>query len=321
MRRIDCHVHLVGDGSSGSGCRFRAPNLIRSLAARYLLRTTGLPSSVLGGGLDEAYATKLLSLVKSSSIDAAVLLAMDMPRSDDGQVLEEKANFYVPNERVLELAAEHEEFIPACSIHPARPDAMEELEKCIEGGAKVMKLLPNCHNVNCSDSDFRPFWERMAKVGMLFLAHTGGEYTIPVINTKYADPRVLRLPAECGVICIAAHAAGRSGLVDPDYTGELIKMFADHTNVFADNSALATLNRWRTIKKVLPPAVCSRVLHGSDFPVPTSGFGPWLGRQLNWRDFRSISCESNSIERDALLKKAIGFPEETFTTLDGLLPS
>ncbi|SVD46603.1 uncharacterized protein METZ01_LOCUS399457, partial [marine metagenome] len=45
MRRIDCHVHLVGDGSSDSGCKFRTPNLLRSLAARYLLRTTGLPAS------------------------------------------------------------------------------------------------------------------------------------------------------------------------------------------------------------------------------------------------------------------------------------
>jgi hypothetical protein len=161
----------------------------------------------------------------------------------------------------------------------------------------------------------------MAKAGMVFLAHTGGEYTIPVLNKEYADPRVLRLPVECGVITIAAHAAGRSGLIDSDYTGELIKMFADFSHLFADNSALATLNRWRTIKKLLPPEVCSRVLHGSDFPVPSGGFGPWIGRQLKWKDFRTISRESNTIERDALLKTAIGFPEETFTRLDGLLPS
>ena len=321
MRRIDCHVHLVGDGSSGSGCRFRAPNLFRSLAARYLLHTTGLPVSLLHGGLDEAYLGKLLSLVKASTIDAVVLLGMDMPRSDDGEVLEEKSNFYVPNEWVLEIGTKHEEFIPACSIHPGRPDAMEELEKCITGGAKVMKLLPNCHNANCSDSAFRPFWERMAKANMAFLAHTGGEYTIPVLNKAYADPRVLRLPAECGVVTIAAHGAGRSGLIDQDYTGELIKMFSDYPNLFTDNSALATPNRWRTIKKLLPREVCSRVIHGSDYPVPSGGFGPWVGRHLKWKNFRSISRESNIIERDALLKKAIGFPEETFTKLDGLLPS
>ncbi len=320
MRKIDCHVHLVGDGSGGSGCWIRTPNVARAIAARFMLRSAGLPASVLRGGLDEAYAEKLLELVRESSLDAVVLLAMDLPRCEDSEVLEKKASFYVPNERVLELGEKHPELIPACSIHPGRPDAMEELEKCVAGGAKVMKLLPNCHNANCSDPAFRPFWERMARAGMVFLAHTGGEYTVPVLNKKYADPRVLRLPVECGVVTIAAHAAGRSGLIDPDYTGELIRMFGDYPNLFADNSALATPNRWRTIKKLLPPEVCSRVLHGSDFPVSSGGLGPWLGRRISWSDLRTAGREPNILERDARLKAAMGFPEETFTRLDELLP-
>ena len=55
MRRIDCHAHLVGDGSAGSGCWLRTPNVLRAISARYLLRATGMPASVLRGGLDEAY--------------------------------------------------------------------------------------------------------------------------------------------------------------------------------------------------------------------------------------------------------------------------
>ncbi|MFP6901539.1 MAG: amidohydrolase family protein [Opitutales bacterium] len=319
MRRIDCHVHLVGDGSSGTGCWLRTPNPVRWLGARFLVRASGLPVSVLKNGLDNAYAENLVRRVRESSLDAVALLAMDLPRSDDGQSLESKAIFYVPNERVLELGSKHPEIIPACSIHPGRPDAMEELEKCIEGGAKVMKLLPNCHNVNCSDPDYSPFWERMAKAGMVFLAHTGGELTVPVLNKRYADPRALRLPAERGVVTIAAHAAGRSGLLDRDYTGELVKMFDEFSNLYADNSALCTFNRWRTIKKLFPDKVMARVLHGSDFPVPSRGFGPWVGGHLKWRDHRVCARNPNALERDAALKKAMGFPEETFTRLDGLL--
>ena len=71
---------------------------------------------------------------------------------------------------VLRLANQHSEFLPAVSIHPARPDAMEELEKCLEGGAAMMKLLPNCHEVDCSDPRFRRFWERMAEAGLPLLA-------------------------------------------------------------------------------------------------------------------------------------------------------
>ncbi len=319
MRRIDCHVHLVGDGSADTGCWLRTPNPVRWVGARLLVRACGLPVSVLKTGMDDAYFENLLRWVRASSLDAVVLLAMDLPRSDDGQALESKSTFYVPNERVLELGSKHPEIIPACSIHPGRPDAMDELEKCIDGGAKVMKLLPNCHNANCSDPSYGPFWERMAKAGMAFLAHTGGEYTVPVLNKKYADPRVLRLPVERGVVTIAAHAAGRSGLFDRDYTGELVRMFDEFPNLYADNSALCTLNRWRTIKKLLPDKVVGRVLHGSDFPVPSGGFGPWMGRRLKWEDFRAGAKETNTLQRDAMLKSAMGFPEETFTRLDGLL--
>ncbi len=319
MRRIDCHVHLVGDGSSGTGCWLRTPNPVRWLAARLLVRAAGLPLSAMKSGFDAAYLESLLQRVRESSLDAVVLLAMDLPYSDSGEALKGKASFYVPNDRVLELGAIHPEFIPACSIHPGRPDAMDELDKCIAGGAKVLKLLPNCHNVNCSDPCYIPFWDRMAKSGMAFLAHTGGEYTVPVLNKKYADPRVLRLPAERGVVTIAAHAAGRSGLFDSDYTAELIKMFDEYPSLYADNSALSTPNRWRTIKKILPSPVVRRILHGSDFPVTSGGFGPWLGRCLKWEDFRAAAKERNVFERDAMLKSAMGFPEETFTRLDGLL--
>lgn len=319
MRRIDCHVHLVGDGSAGTGCWLRTPNPFRWVAARLLVKAAGLPVSVLKTGFDDAYVVNLVRMIQESSLDAVVLLAMDLPRSDDGRPLESKATFHVPNERVLELGTRYPEIIPACSIHPGRPDAMEELEKCIAGGAKVLKLLPNCHNVNCSDPVYASFWERMAQAGMVFLAHTGGEYTVPVLNKKYSDPRILRLPVEKGVLTIAAHAAGRSGFFDPDYTGELVKMFDGFPNLYADNSALCTLNRWRTIKKLFPEKVINRVLHGSDFPVPSGGFGPWVGGLLKWRDHRLAAKERNVLERDAILKKTMGFPEETFTRLDGLL--
>ena len=40
---------------------------------------------------------------------------------------------------------------------------------------------------------------------------------MPVIEPRYADPRVLRQPLECGVKVIAAHCGTKSGLFDPEY--------------------------------------------------------------------------------------------------------
>jgi predicted TIM-barrel fold metal-dependent hydrolase len=270
-------------------------------------------------GVDQAYEERLIGLIDSSSLDAVLLLAMDYPYDPSGNCLKEKAKFYVPNDHVLGLAKKYSQIIPACSIHPARKDAVEELERCAEKGAKVLKLLPNCHHVDCSDIQYQPFWEKLAKLGLPFLAHTGGEFSVPVLNAKFADPRILQLPLECGVKVIAAHGAGKSGIWDPDYTADLLKMMEEFPNLFTDNSALASPNRWRTIPALLDPKIQSRVIHGSDFPIPSGGFGPWMGNLLNKSDYFKSRKIKNPLERDVFIKQAAGFEENTFFRLGELI--
>jgi len=287
LRKIDGHVHLLGDGSSGSGCWFRLQGPWSRFLARTLIKEIGLPQSVLKNGqLDRLYAERLLQQAQESSLDAILLLAQEVPRDSDGREMEGVGAFYVPNDYLLRLCREHAEFIPAVSIHPARPDALEELEKCLHAGARVMKCLPNCQNIDCNEKKFEPFWTRMAEAGMILLAHTGGEMTLPVVNAKYADPRTLTLPLECEVTVIAAHCAGRSCLRDPDYTASLLSMFSRFPNLYADNSALCSPIRSRTLKAALGPGASGRILHGSDYPIPVSGLGPWLRGRLKWREYR-----------------------------------
>src|ERR1043166_1868084 len=125
-KRIDMHVHIVGNGSSGSGCWFRLKGM-QKLLAKYMLHHVGLPANTLSGDMDRVFVDRLLELVRSSSIDAAVLLAQDRVHDENGRLLEDKGTIYVPNGFVLDLARKHSEFLAAVSIHPARPDAIEEL--------------------------------------------------------------------------------------------------------------------------------------------------------------------------------------------------
>lgn len=285
-----------------------------------MVRELGIPTAALDGGLDEAYLEALARQVRESSLDAAVLLAQDLPHADDGTPLPEVGGFRVPNSYLFEAVARHPDlFIPAASIHPGRADALDELEECLARGARVLKLLPNCLNVDCSDPRFRPFWKRMAEGGMILLAHTGGEYTLPVLRPEFADPARLRLPLECGVTVIAAHCAGRSGLFDPDYTAGLVELFREFPHCYGDNSALCSLNRARTLRPILRGEVLPRIIHGSDYPVPVMGSGPLLHGRLDWEDYRRCRGIKNLIERDYQLKRAIGFPQETFTRMDALL--
>ena len=319
LRKIDGHVHLIGDGSSASGCWFKIKTLKDRFLAKIMLREAGLPESALKSGMDQFYVETLLRYVQESDLDAVVLLAQDLPYDEKGNQLLENAQFYVPNQYVIDLAKKHTEFIPACSIHPARLDALDELERCIDAGVRVLKLLPNYLNIDYANPQFFPFWERMAAAKMVLLSHTGGEKTVKVYDSNFGDPRKLKSVLECGVTVIAAHAAGRSGFFDPDWTKDLLVMFEKHPRLFADNSALGTLNRARTLKYVLAPAIQKRIVHGSDFPVPIVALGPWMSKKISWSQCRAIQKESNVLQRDYLLKKAAGFLPETFTRLDEIL--
>ena len=175
------HVHMVGNGRGGSGCWLRLKGLYRPLAA-LMLRGLGLPGDALSRDLEGLYAALLRQLVRESSLGTVVLLAHDQVYHANGKVMEGAGSFYVPNDCVLKLARAHSEFLPAVSIHPARPDAMEELERSLAGGAVMMKCLPNCHNIDCNDRRYARFWERMAAAGLPLLAHTGGEHTVPAMG-------------------------------------------------------------------------------------------------------------------------------------------
>ena len=318
LRPIDAHVHMLGNGSGGTGCWLRLRPARRPFAG-LMLRHAGLPGSALRGDLDSFYVERLLQMIHSSSLGAAVILAHDQVYDDEGHLVPNAGIFYVPNEYVLRLGREHAEFLPAVSIHPARPDAMDELERCLAGGAVMMKCLPNCHNINCNDRRFTRFWERMAEAGLPLLAHTGGEHTLPIIRREYSDPRILALPLECGVKVIAAHCATKSGLTDPEYFHIFKGMTRRFPDLYGDNSAFTVPIRGRHVPECAREPLAERIVHGSDFPVPVYGHFPWLRGFLSWRTFRRWQREPNVLERDYQFKRAMGFPPDTFTRLWGLL--
>jgi len=318
LKPVDMHVHVVGNGARNSGCWLRVRGWRRPLAA-LMLRGIGLPGDALNGDLEGFYIARLSEQVRSSSLGTAVILAQDLVYDEQGQPIKELGSFYVPNDYVLKLAKKNPEFLAAVSIHPARPDALEELDRCLAAGAVMMKCLPNCQNINCNDRRFQRFWERMAEAKLPLLAHTGGEHTLPVVRREYADPRILALPLECGVKVIAAHCATKSGLVDPEYFHIFVGMIRRFANLYGDISAFNVPIRGRHIAECLREPLASRMVHGSDYPVPVHGHWAWLGGAVDWKTFRRWERQKNILERDYQLKVAMGFIPETFTRIWSLL--
>jgi len=184
----------------------------------------------------------------------------------------------------------------------------------------MMKCLPNCQNIDPSNNRYKAFWLRMAELGIPLLAHTGGEHTVPVVNAVLADPKLLRIPLECGVTVIAAHCATRSGAFDKDYFSDWLAMLSKFQNLYGDISAMVSLNRCGHLTDCLDPEILPRIVHGSDFPVPVLGHRLWLKGAIDRQTFRRIQKIENPLERDWQFKAALGFPDEVRTRVATLLP-
>jgi len=319
--RIDSHVHILGDGSSGSGCFLNLKNPYHKLLSQIIISGLGVPKSALVSGLDDLYVNRLVEMVRESSIDKVIILAHEYPHDDKGNPLKDLGSFYTPNDYVLSLAKKYSDcFIPAIAIHPARADAIDELDRFIELGAGMLKLLPNCQNVDCSNPRYKKFWEKLSKAHIPFLAHTGGELSVPVLNASYANPEILKLPLECGVNVIAAHSGTRSLLWDKHYTPVFLKMLEKYPNLYGDNSGMNTPFRSAYHKEILSHSVQERIIHGSDIPIPISAFWNLLRKQITFSEFKKAQKSKNLIERDAQIKASLGFEPDTFTRINSILP-
>ena len=312
------HVHMVGNGVNGSGAWLRLSGWHRWLAG-FMLRQLGFPKTTLRGDLETIYAAKLLDWIRESSLDAVVLLAHERVHDPDGTPRPDLGSMFVPNNVVLELAEQHPEFLAGVAIHPARADAIDELNRCVERGAVLLKCLPNCQNIDFSDKRYQPFWIRMAELRIPLLAHTGGEHTVPVVNAALADPKLLRFPLQFGVTVIAAHCGTKSGVFDKDYFAGWVTMLREFPNLYGDISALVSPNRCGHLRDCLDPEILPRIIHGSDFPVPVLGHRLWLQGALDWRSFHRVQNLNNPLERDWRFKEALGFAEDTLTRAADLL--
>ena len=103
------------------------------------------------------------------------------------------------------------------------------------------------------------------------------------------------------------------------YRERVPEMTRRFPKLYGDNSAFNVPMRGRHTPKCLLEPLASRILHGSDFPVPVHGHWSWLRGFIKWREFRQWENNPNILERDYQLKRAMGFPPETFTRIWSLL--
>jgi uncharacterized protein len=314
---IDVHVHLSKNGRGGFGGWSRRRWIMQPFL-RAAARDIGLRCGFDSVHFDELYLSQLLHWLDDSSLSAAVLLAYDWSRDERGAVRKDLSDLYVSNNAVFAAVRCSPKLLPGVSIHPSRPDALDELEDAAERGAALLKLLPCVQNIDCNRPRYAKFWTRLAELHMPLLAHTGGEFCVRSCRNDLKSPRCLQLPLECGVNVIAAHCATRALPWDGDHFTEFIEMRRQHPNLYGDLSPLSHITHLASLERLRREP--ERLLHGTDYPVVSAVFPSRLKGWISREQARQLNRMANPLEKKIRLTRAQGFPERVFTELWSLLP-
>jgi predicted TIM-barrel fold metal-dependent hydrolase len=301
---VDCHVHVCattpGHGTVSSRLR-------RRFSFVYLRWRLGVPFFADDERIEREVEARLVETVQQTQeIDAAVVLALDWVYGEDGRLDEANTHLAVSNDYVASLTRKHSKLLFGASIHPYRPDAVAELERCVTAGAVLVKWLPVTQNINPADSRCLPFYEALAHHRLPLLCHTGGELSLPYLNFAYADPELLVPALRRGVTVIAAHCGTRARPFETDYLPTFLRLAHEHERLYGDTAALNLPTRSYAYAVLLKDEVIRRKLvHGSDWPivsVPPARIGPLSAVRL-------LATEGNWMRRDALTKRALGLDD------------
>ncbi|MDP2345278.1 MAG: amidohydrolase family protein [Deltaproteobacteria bacterium] len=274
----DVHCHLVGRGID-SDC-FVSPEMVSRLHPwknfQFDLYAAAAGLSSGDGVADSAYLVRLLELHRlGNPAGRLVLLAFEQYVDDDGVEVRERSELFTPNEYVIAVGKEHGDVVvPGCSVHPYRKDAIERLERALDGGCRAVKWLPNAMNIDPASSRCDPFFAVLARRKVPLITHTGDESAVDARDLQaFGHPRRLERALDAGVIVVAAHVA-TTGLCDAATScfDELVQMLDDprwKARLFADISAVPQFNRAVHLPAMLRRRdLHERLLFGTDYPLP-----------------------------------------------------
>ncbi len=330
-RLVDFHTHVAGIGTGGSGCEVH-PGMrsnwspVRKLQFDVYLHASGVKDIEQA---DRQYVERLVELIRSVPKHGRhFLFAFDRHYDESGQPVPEQTEFHVPNEYVMQLAAEFPDcFLPTISVHPYRADALEALDEFGARGARLIKWLPNAMGIDPTHELCIPYYERMRAWNMMLLTHTGEEKAVHAEEAQaLGNPLALRAPLAAGVTVFAAHCGSMGTNLDGggalrDNFSLFMELFDDPAYeglLFGEISTLTQVNRLGEplLGLLERPDLFPRLVNGSDYPLPAINF-MYQTRQLasegwitaNERTTLNEIYDVNPLLFDFVLKRVLRHPE------------
>lgn len=273
---IDCHVHLAALPDGDNGC-YISPKMLRSPLFRYLLWKHQL-SPANPREANQKYLDDLRTELRASRhVQQAVLLGMDGVYDQNGRLNQAHTDFLISNDYVLKTAKAYpNEFLAGVSINPQRRDAVEEVHRCADAGATLVKVLPNAQQFNPADLHYKAFYRALAERKLPFLSHVGYEFSLIGKDQSVGDPDRLRPALEEGATVIAAHACSYGLIIYEKFLPTLRDFVQRYQNFYADISALTLPNRVQMLLRLRRyPEIHERLLFGTDYPLSVFHLGAW----------------------------------------------
>ncbi len=332
-RLVDYHTHIAGLGNGTNGA-FVNPKMrtwrhpLHKIKFRIYL-SAGAVNDVERS--DAQIVERLTRLIKNvEGHGRHRLLAFDKNYRRDGTTNLAKTEFYVPNDYVFDLAAEHPDlFEPVISVSPYRQQALTELERGARRGARMVKWLPNAMGIDPADELCDPFYRKMRELNLVLLSHGGEEKAVEAQeDQRLGNPLLLRRALDHGVKVIIAHCAGLGDNEDLDSENRkrvpnfdlflrLMSVPRYEGLLFADISAMTQYNRiGRPLTTILQREdLHERLVNGSDYPLPAVNLlirtGALVQRGYITKDERSWLNEIynyNPLLFDFVLKRTMKLP-------------
>ncbi len=305
---LDIHVHLFGSGDSGSGC-YLSKKVTTGFNFAFLVRTLRLNAKE--HGFDRAFELALQRQVRESGLDRVAVLGQDWVYDAQGRPDRDRTHFRVPNDYLFEVTEKYSKWMTPCvSINPDRRDCVDELERCAEKGARLLKIHPPTQGVDISHPKHARFFRRCADLDVLVMVHTGHEHAVPVIDIDLADPYRLAQALEAGCRVVACHSGSGWAGDRPDYFAHFLRMVERHQRLWGDTSVLTTGIRNADLKRAIEQeSLGNRLVHGSDFPFPSRPLA--LTALLDTTTCLRLQGDKNLIRRDFAVKQALGIGRVT----------
>lgn len=199
-----------------------------------------------GGAVGTYTVPNLLAEMDRMGVEKSVLLAIDPPGS-----------FHV-SQSYIENTAKTERLIPFCGINPRSPRWEEHMDKCLEMGARGIKIHPYLQGMPPSDRRVLKLIERWSKSGYPVLFHTSHNGLEPAILRKLSDIEHYAAPLK--KFPNTMFVFGHAGMGDYAYASKIAKA---HGNTYLEIGGQPAAH----IRKIIEILGNDRVLFGTDWPV------------------------------------------------------